>query len=152
MPTAGFYAIENRKIRFGKDGQWYADDQRIENRKIALLFSRSVRAKPEGGFMLEMGEERADIEVDDTPFVIERIEGDPKSGVSVALNDQSVEPLDLTTLRRGPDHALYCGVKGGEFEARFLRSAYYHLARWIAAEKRGFVIRAGEHSYPIRDR
>ena len=51
MPTAGFYAIESHRISFGKDGEWYSDGERIENRKIADLFSRCVRKNPAGGFI-----------------------------------------------------------------------------------------------------
>ena len=43
MPRAGFYTVESGKISFRRDGNWYSDDERIDNPRIALLFSRSVR-------------------------------------------------------------------------------------------------------------
>ena len=39
MARAGFYAIESHEIRFGRDGEWYSDGERIANAKIAALFS-----------------------------------------------------------------------------------------------------------------
>ena len=40
-PKAGFWAIGGYEISFRKDGRWYADDEVIENPRIALLFSLS---------------------------------------------------------------------------------------------------------------
>jgi hypothetical protein len=153
MPTAGFYAIESHQIRFGRDGEWYSDGERIANRKIAELFSRCVRRNPQGGYLLQMGDEKAPLEVEDTPFVVRQVDGDPETGITVRLNDDTTERLAPATLRRGPDNAIYCAVKGGECEARFLRPAYYALARWVRQTADGaFSLRVGDHDYPIEPR
>ena len=153
MPAAGFYAVESYSIRFGRDGEWYSDGERIANRRIAALFSRSLRRRPEGGFMLQVGDESASVEVENTPFVIRAIDGNPEEGFVAVLNDESVETLDLQTLRVDDDNAFVCNVKGGEFEARLLRPAHYQLARWIrpAAGDR-FLIRCDGREYPITPR
>ena len=152
MARAGFYAIESHEIRFGRDGEWYSDGERIANAKIAALFSRSIRRDPEGGYRLQMGDERARILVDDTPFVVRSVDGDPKHGFTLALNDGTSEPLDPATLSSGPDNALYARVKGDE-EARFLRPAHYALARWIQGdESSGFAIETRGNRHPIRPR
>lgn len=153
MARAGFYAIESHSIRFGRDGEWYSDGERIANRRIADLFSRCIRKQPDGGFVLQMGDERAPVEVDDTPFVVRRIEGSPEEGLSVVLNDDTVEPFDPATLRIGADNAFYCAVKNREYEARLLRAAHYQLARWVTAGDDGrFVLRAGGRSHLIGSR
>lgn len=153
MPAAGFYPIESHSIRFGRDGQWYADGERIDNPRIARLFSRCVRRRPDGGFMLEMGEERAPLEVEDTPFVVREVDGDPEQGFWIVLNDDTREPLDPATLRIAPDNALVCRAKGGAFEARFLRPAYYQLARWAVTTPAGdFVLRAAGREHAIGPR
>jgi hypothetical protein len=152
VPTAGFYAIESHRITFGKDGEWYSDGERIANQRIADLFARCVRRDSSGGYMLQMGDEKAPLEVEDTPFVIRQIEGNPDSGISVVLNDGSSEPLEPSSLRSGADNALYCRVKGGEHEARLLRPAYYALARWIREADGRFVLRVGGREYPIEPR
>ncbi len=59
MARAGFYAVESGKISFRRDGNWYSDDERIDNPRIALLFSRSIRRDPDGSYFLQVGEERA---------------------------------------------------------------------------------------------
>jgi uncharacterized protein len=150
MPTAGFYAIESHAIRFGRDGEWYSDGEHITNRRIADLFSRCVRRAPDGGYLLQMGDERAPLEVEDTPYVVRQIEGEGESDLRVVLNDGSSEALDPRTLRSGEDHALYCRVKHGEFEARLLRPAHYALARFIEVDADGkFRLSLGGSHHPI---
>jgi uncharacterized protein len=129
MPRAGFTAISSGKIRFGKDGLWYSDDEPIPNRAIRRLFSRALIVLPDGRGRLELGEDRADVVIEDTPWVVVRVEGDPTAGFAVVLNDDTREPLDARSLRVGADHVLYCRVKAGAHEARFLRAAYYELLR-----------------------
>ena len=113
MARAGFYAVESGKISFRRDGNWYSDDERIDNPRIALLFSRSIRQNPDGSYFLQVAEERAPITVEDTPYVVKAIEGDAPSGFTLVLNDDEREPLDPATLEVGADNVLYCRVKGG---------------------------------------
>ena len=150
MPRAGFYAVESGKISFRRDGNWYNDDERIENPRIALLFSQSVRRAPDGGYYLQVAEERAPITVEDTPYVVKDID-ERAGGIVVVTNDEACEPLDPSTLEVGPDNVLYCRVKGGEFRARFLRTAYYHLSRhFLAEDGENFSIVIGDRRYPIK--
>jgi hypothetical protein len=129
MPRAGFTAISSGKIKFGKDGLWYSDDEVIPNRAIRRLFSRTLIVSPEGRARLELGEDKADVIIEDTPWVVTGVEGDAGAGFTVTLNDETSEPLDLASLRVAADNVLYCRVKNGAHEARFLRPAYYELTR-----------------------
>jgi hypothetical protein len=130
MPGAGFYAIGASHIRFGRDGHWYADGERITNRRIALLFARHLRRRADGTWGVEMGDERAPVDLEDTPWVVTQVEGDPTHGFTVTLNDQTQESLDPATLAVGADQSFSCAVKAGVVRARFLRRAHYALARW----------------------
>lgn len=153
MPSAGFYPIESHTIRFGRDGEWYSDGERIANRRIADLFARCVRRAPDGGYLLQMGDERAPLEVDDTPFVVRQVDGCPDRGFTLLLNDGTTEPLDPATLRAGSDNALYGRVKDGECEARLLRPAHYVLAQFIRQRSDGrfaLVVRGREHLIDAR--
>jgi hypothetical protein len=129
MARAGFTAISSGKIRFGRDGCWYSDGEPIPNRAITRLFSRALKILPDGRGRLELGEDRADVEIEDTPWVVTAIEGDPERGFAVRLNDDTREALDVASLRVGPENVLYCRVKDGRYEARMLRPAYYDLMR-----------------------
>lgn len=151
MPRAGFYAIQASTIRFGRDGNWYADDEQITNTRIADLFSRHVTRDPAGGYMIRMGDERAHIVVDDTPYVVISAAAAPGGDVSVELNDRTVEQLDASSLHAGADDVLYCQVKEGRERARFLRPAYYQLAPHIREiEPTRFVLDVGGKTYPIQ--
>jgi len=150
MARAGFYAVESGKVSFRRDGFWYTDDERIENPRIALLFSKSIQANPDGTFFLKVGDEQAPISVEDTPYVIRTLEDDGRGGFVMVLNDDTREPLDARALQVGSDNALYVRVKGGRFRARFLRNAYYHLADRLESDEAGrFFLNLGGVRHPI---
>src|SRR5579885_879932 len=98
MARAGFYAVESGRISFRRDGNWYSDDDRIDNPRIALLFSKSIRQNPDGSYFLQVGDERAAITVEDTPYVVRTLEDDELGGFLMVLNDDSRESLDASTL------------------------------------------------------
>ena len=149
MPRAGFYAIHNSSIRFGRDGRWYADGEPITNPRIADLFSRHVQRDADGGYRLRIADEQAAIEVEDTPYVVIAAGADA-TAPWVELNDRSREPLDPTSLTVGGDEVLYCRVKAGQESARFLRPAYYQLAPLFeVAPGGGFGLRCGDRVHPI---
>ncbi len=139
MARAGFTAISSGKIKFGRDGRWYCDDEVIPNRAICDLYSRALRILPDGRARLELGEDKADVIVEDTPWVVTTVDGDPASGFSVVLNDGTRERLDPHSLRRSAEHVLYCAVKGGH-PARFLRPAYYALMRHLDVDRTGEAV------------
>jgi uncharacterized protein len=151
MARAGFYAVESGKISFRHDGYWYNDEERIENARIALLFSRSIRRNPNGSYFLQVADERAQITVEDTPYVVTSVGNDGHGGLAVVTNDQVREALDPSTLEVGDANIMYCRVKQGEFRARFLRNAYYHLSEhFVTDDGENFSIVVGGRSYPIR--
>ena len=151
MPRAGFYAVESGKISFRKDGNWYSDEERIDNSRIALLFSKSIKRNPDGSYFLQVAEERASITVEDTPYVVKSIEEDGKAGFMLVLNDDTREPLAPASLEVGADNVLYARVKGGDFRARFLRPAYYHLSANFETDDSGrFFLRTGGKRYPLK--
>jgi hypothetical protein len=150
MARAGFYAVESGKISFRKDGNWYSDDERIDNPRIAMLFSQSIRQNPDGSFFLQVAEERASITVEDTPYVVASVEDAGDGGFALVLNDGTREALDPATLAVGADNVLYTRVKDGRYRARFLRPAYYHLSGNFEADASGqFFIQIGGKKYPL---
>jgi hypothetical protein len=133
MARAGFYTVESGKISFRHDGHWYSDDERIENPRIALLFSQSIRRNPDGSYFLQVAEERAPISVEDTAYVVTTIEEDGHGGFVIATNDDVREALDA-------------------YRARFLRTAYYHLAEhFVSDDGKTFSLVIGGCRYRIRE-
>jgi len=140
MPKAGFWAIESHTIRFGRDGRWYADDEPIANQRIADLFARHITLGDDGAWWLRIGDERAQIVVDDTPFVVTRVDGEPRAGFRITLNDGSSETLVTGSLALGASDVLYCDVKGGTYRARFLRPAQSELLSHVDLDGGRFVL------------
>src|SRR5207237_6457651 len=94
MPKAGFWAIDpTRKISFGKDGWWYANDERIQNRRINLLFSQNLRKTPAGIYEIAIGWDRGTVEIEAAPYVGTRATGDPERGCTLRRDDESEEDL-----------------------------------------------------------
>src|SRR5262249_52108413 len=120
VARAGFTAIHAGRTRFGRDGRWYCDGEPIANQAIGRLYARTMTVGADGRARLELGEDRAEVEIDDTPWVVTGVEGDPRRGFTVVLNDDTREPLDLASLRLSSESVPYCRVKGGRVEARLL--------------------------------
>ena len=150
MARAGFYAVESGIISFRRDGNWYSDEERIDNPRIALLFSRSLHRNPDGSYYLQVAEERATITVEDTPYVVKALEDDELGGFVMILNDDTRELLDPAALAVGAGNVLYARVKGGDARARFLRSAYYHLSDHFESDDAGrYYLSLKGHRYPL---
>ena len=148
--SRGFYTFESGKISFRRDGNWYSDEERIENPRIALLFSQSVKRNPDGSYFLQVGEERAPITVEDTPYVVTTLEDDELGAFVLVLNDDTREPLDPAALEVGAGNVLYARIKGGDARARFLRHAYYHLSDCFESDDTGhFYVDLRGHRYPL---
>jgi hypothetical protein len=151
MPAAGFYSIHTSKLTFRSDGRWYADDDPVVHERLARLFSRHVRRKPGGGYEIWIDERyHADVDIEDTPFVVTVVDSDAAGQFVVELNDGTREVLDLDSLQVGASDVLYCRVKHGAERARFLRAAYYQLAHFIEEVGSGrFQLRCGGSTHPI---
>ena len=108
-----FWAIDRTKDYFGKDGWWYANDERIQNRRINVLFSQYLRRTADGTYEIAIGWDKVAVEIEDTAYVVTRVTGDTGAGFTLRLNDESEEQLDPTSLSIGQGHVLYCRVKGG---------------------------------------
>ena len=150
MAQAGFWAVSSGKISFRGDGRWYSDDEPINNGRIAKLFSRCLKQTDDGRWQIAMADERAFVDVHDTPWVVTGVGGNRSDGFTVRLNDDSEEPLDPSTLTVGDANVLYTRVKDGRYPARFLRPAYYQLAPAISEREGRFVLEAGDRTHEIR--
>ena len=141
MAKAGFWAIESHTIRFGRDGRWYADDEPIVNQRIADLFARHITRGDDGAWWLRIGDERAKIVVDDTPFVVTRVDGAPAQRLphrrSTTARPSRSPPRSLAL---GDEDVLYCDVKDGAYRARFLRPAQSELLAHVTLDGDRFVL------------
>ncbi len=113
------------RLRIDRDGIWYHDDAEVTHAGILANLRENLRVDAEGHY-LQIGPVRVPVEVEDAPFVVERVEVEG-SGLAATLNDLTREPLALDTLRVDERGIPRCRVKNGRFDARLSRAATYQL-------------------------
>lgn len=152
MPEAGILSIGPKEIRFGSDGHWYADDDVIAHKRIALLFSKHVQADGDGGWVIDVGVDRRAVVVDDTPLVVSALR-EEGGDLWLTTNDGERSPLVWKTLSVGPDNVPRCVVQRegrGSLPARFLRAAWYQLARYVEPDGNDWLVSVGGNRHRIR--
>jgi len=127
-------------IYVDKEGRWFHKGAPIIHRGLLALFYKSLDMDEQGAYILKLEDQVCRLDVEDTPYVVVRTDfisgsadGD-KDRFVLRLIDDTKEDLAPETLSIGPDHVLYCKIRGGKFRARFLRPSYYQLARYIQQE------------------
>ena len=131
-------------IRIDKEGNWYHRGLPIINKKIYIHLNQCLSKDPSGRYILEMDGEKCLLEIEDTPFVVKEVSlktapGKPPT-LFIKLNDETGEKLSTDTLRVGKENVLYCEVKEGFCEARFLRASYYQLAQFLQHDEKGYYL------------
>lgn len=138
------------RLRIDRDGAWYHDDAEVTHAGI-LANLRSSLQVDEQGHHLRIGSVRVPVEVEDAPFVVERVELEGEQ-LAVTLNDESREVLALDTLRVDERAVPRCRVKHGRFEARLSRAAAYQLLQHVepgeAGGRAALVLRGRRHPVP----
>jgi hypothetical protein len=130
-PTAGL-SRPSGGFRIDREGLWRHEGQEVTHPAVVQNLYDNLRADGEGHF-LQVGPARIAVEVDDTPFVVTRVE--PGGGIESPtlrawLSDGSTEPLRVESLWIGPRGIPYCRVKAGRFGARLAVAAWLQLARF----------------------
>jgi len=117
------------RLRIDRDGAWYHDDAEVTHAGILANLRGNLQVDEQGHY-LPIGPVRVPVEVEDAPFVVERVEVDGDR-LAATLNDESREPLALDTLRIDERAIPRCRVKGGRFDARLSRAAAYQLLQHV---------------------
>jgi hypothetical protein len=132
-----FDATPYLKIVIDKDGRWFQNGAEIIHPEIYKFFNSLLEKGDDGGYRIRLGKEVCRVEVEDAPFVVERLLDDEGDEILIELNDKTREPFDPERFLIGPENVPYTKVKGGVFDARFSRPAYHRLARYIVGDEEG---------------
>ncbi len=141
-------------IRIDKEGKWFYMGVEMIKKEIINDLYRYLDRLEDGRYILNMNGQRCIIEVEDCPFVVlsvnivGEIDRSPSAYI-LKLNDDSTEELIPETLFIGKENVPYCMVKGGRFQARFSRSAYYQLASKIEQRDGIFYLPLKDKRYMI---
>ena len=138
------------KLRVDRDGNWFHDDAEVTHPGILANLRENLRVD-ERGHYLQIGPARVPVEVEDAPFVVERVEVQGE-GLIATLNDLTREPVALDTLRLDDRGIPRCRVKAGRFDARLSRAAAYQLLQQVqpdeATGRSSLVLGGRRHPVP----
>ena len=141
-------------IHVDKEGRlWHLGAEMI-HKGINQLLMEHVELDEKGRYIIVFRGQRCFVEVEDTLFVINRVDHLPEAGKEpekfvVTLNDDSREELHPETLFLGDENVLYARIKSRRFPARFLRKGYYQLADHIIEKEGRFILPYRGREYEI---
>ncbi len=124
------------KLIIDKDGRWFQNGAEIIHPEVYRYFNELLETTPDGTYRIRTAQETCCVEVEDAPFVVQRVLDDPGDLLRIQLNDGSVEVLKPQFLWIGASNVPYTLVKNERFHARFSRPAYYMLAAYIVSDER----------------
>jgi len=140
-------------ILIDREGRWFHKGAEMIQRDIVRLFYEHIEVDSLGRYVVRLGDESCYLDVEDTPFVVQRVrfedDGDIQN-LRVFLSDDTEEALNPETLFVGEENVLYCTVKQGRFSARFHRPAYYQLAEFVQEEEGRFHLPLNGRKHFIR--
>lgn len=121
------------RLRIDRDGVWFHDEVEVTHAGIVANLRDNLQVDERGHF-LQIGPARVPVEVEDAPFVVERVEAEGE-GLVATLNDLSREPVALPTLRVDARGIPRCRVKAGRFAARLSRAATYQMLQHVRPDE-----------------
>lgn len=143
-----------KDISIDRDGIWYYRGAEMFRKDIRDLLYKNLKRDTDGRYLIEYNNDRCYIDVYDTPHVIKSLILKEETGIITFLlqmPDDSIEKLDLSTLRVGYENALYCRIERLGIDARFSRASYYQIAQYIEYDpvSGSYFISIDGHRYDI---
>lgn len=135
------FFVDREVIVLTRNGIWLADGTEITHEPTRRLFARSLK-KNEEGYFLHIGRETKKIQVEDTAYFVQRLDGTAASGFTLLLNDETSEKLDPQTLDYRPGR-LTCKVKNQTEEAKFLHAPYFDLLKNLQENSNTYFLEFG---------
>ena len=137
------------RLRIDREGAWFHEDEQVTHEGILANLRESLQVD-EQGHHLRVGPVRVPVEVEDTPYVIVRVEREG-DGLIATRNDLGREPLAIDTLTIDARGVPRCRVKDGRFTARLDRAATYQLLQHVepGEAQRPAALVLGGRRYPV---
>ena len=141
---------EGCRIRIDKEGKWFYEGCAIINPLVLRAFCEALETDEHGRHRIVISDELCYIEVEDTPFVISAIRGDPTIGLYIRLNTLETYPLDPTKLSVLVMTTSCMPYYPIGMKVRFTGPAYYSLALLMEQDETGtIVLKIRDTIYPI---
>ena len=123
-------------------GNWFCEGNPVDDPALFRMLSRSL-FEERGKYFVRCEAETHPVHVDDAPLWVRyvHIRATPDgelSRVEIELRDGRAEQLDPESLRSEDQASLYCTATPRALKARFAKTAYYELTRFLKEdEERG---------------
>ena len=145
MDPSQFLAGKTRETTIRRDalGRWSQDGQALEHPNLIRAFERWIDRAEDGRFCLRNDINWAYITIEGPPLFVRAVQFGADGAPQLQLSDDRVEPLLVSSLRQGPDGALYCDARGGTMVARFDRHAMQQLETILKEDERGVYLALG---------
>jgi hypothetical protein len=149
MDPAAMLEGRSRETRLRRDasGRWWDGDDPIAHPLLVQAFDAWIERAEDGRFCLKNDINWAYVTIEGAPIDVRTIElpakTDGAAAISLHHSDGRTETLDPSTLREGPDGALYCEVRGGTMPARLSPHAAVQLDPLIDEDEHGTYIQLG---------
>jgi Protein of unknown function (DUF1285) len=151
----GMVEIPMREYRYrvDREGRIFHDGSEIVDPAVLRFFLRAMRRTPAGAWLVVCQGEHNWFDVDDTPFVVQRVHLEIRAGalqaVSLELAGGLREPLDPTTLEAESDR-LGCRIRNGSLPARFGRVALQQVAPFLDDDGASPALTVSGIRHPVR--
>lgn len=139
--TFPFGLSRETTIRRSADGKWSQDGEPIDNPKLARAFDRWITRAEDGRYCLKNDVNWAYFTLEGAPFFVRALRVSGEQVTLLLSNDEAV-PLDVDSLREGPDGALYCDAYP-DLPARFDAHAAVQLEVLLDEDEQGPYLRQG---------
>ncbi len=133
--------ISPETILLTREGVWLSNGQEITHREQCRAFARHL-SRDDDGWFIAIGKDLKRIEVEDTAFFVEGLNGSADQGYEVLLSDDSREHLDPATLLYQTSR-LTCRIRGKSVEAKFLTSAYLEILSHLDEDSTSYFLILG---------
>lgn len=125
-------------LRLDREGRWHDQGARVTNPRLAEFLLIHLGKDEDGRYLVEVGRDRRYVDVEDAAYRALGIEvagnSGESAGLSVRLNDGSVEPFDPPTFWIGEAGVPYCLVRNRAHKVRFTAEAYRQLSAFFTEE------------------
>ena len=126
-------------LRLDREGRFLHEGELVTHRGMARAFASWIARHPDDGrFILTNGYDWTYFTVEGTPYFVEGVRAG-EDGPVLVLFDGSEELLDPKTLRLDDAGVFVTAVRGGAFDAKFMRSAQLELAEWLEQDSGGRI-------------
>lgn len=144
MDPAQFLQGRTRETEIRRDaaGRWFNGEDRISHPNLTRSFDAWVDRAEDGRFCLSNAINWAYVEIEGPAYFVKDVELS-EQGIGLVLSGDVREPLDPSSLRQGPEGALWCAVREGRCPARFDNHAAGKLSDLVGEDDGGVFVMVG---------